>query len=121
MRKSVLIMACGASLLWLASAQAAEDNTTAAKDNSNTTSALPAPQEGVDTNAPLPGANSFTEAQVRDRLEKNGFSQVSGLALDAQGIWRGKAMQSGKEFQVAVDYRGNITYSGTIPAEGNKS
>jgi hypothetical protein len=87
----------------------------------NDTSPLPAPQPGVDTNAPLPGANSFTEAQVKERLEKNGFSQVSELKLDDQGIWRGKAMQGQQALQVAVDYRGNITYSGTIAAEDNKS
>lgn len=111
MKASLLLAATAAALLCLAPAQA---------DNA-TTSALPSPQEGVDTNAPLPGANSFTEAQVKERLEKNGFSQVAELKLDDQGIWRGKAMQGTAAYQVAVDYRGNIVYSGTIAAQDNKS
>jgi hypothetical protein len=112
MKSSFLMIAAATAVLSFATAQA---------DDKATTSPLPAPQEGVDTNAPLPGANSFTEAQVKERLEKNGFSQVSGLKLDEQGIWRGQAMQGDKPFQIAVDYRGNITYSGTIPGEGTKS
>ena len=38
-----------------------------------------------DTKAPEAGANSFTEAQAKDRIEKAGFSQVAGLKKDAQG------------------------------------
>jgi putative membrane protein len=111
MKRSLLVVISAVGLLSLAPAYA----------QTNDTSPLPAPQEGVDTNAPLPGANSYTEAQVKERLEKNGFSAVTELKLDDQGIWRGKAEQGGKPWQVAVDYRGNITYSGTIPAEGSKS
>jgi hypothetical protein len=33
-------------------------------------------------------ANSFTENQAKDRLEKTGFSQVAGLKNDDQGIWQ---------------------------------
>lgn len=75
----------------------------------STTSPLPAPRPSVDTTAPIPGANSFTEAQARERLESNGYSGVTGLAKDDQGIWRGKAMRNGASANVAVDYRGNIT------------
>ena len=57
---------------------------------------------------PVPGANSFTEAQAKGRIEKAGFSQVTGLRKDDQGIWRGKAMQRGKQVNVALDFRGNV-------------
>ncbi len=57
----------------------------------------------------VPGANSFTEAQARSRLEKNGYSQVSGLTKDKDGIWRGSAMKNGSSVQVTVDYKGNIS------------
>lgn len=73
-----------------------------------TTSPLPAPRPGVDTTAPLPGANSFTEEQVRERLESNGYASVTALRKDQQGIWRGTAMRNGGTLPVAVDYRGNI-------------
>ncbi|MFM9849116.1 MAG: PepSY domain-containing protein [Hyphomicrobiaceae bacterium] len=54
------------------------------------------------------GANSFTEAQAQDRIEKAGFTEVKALKKDDQGIWRGTAMQSGKQVNVALDFQGNI-------------
>jgi hypothetical protein len=74
----------------------------------STTSPMPAPRPTIDTTAPLPGANSFTEAQVRERLESNGYSGATGLKKDDQGIWRGSATRNGATTPVAVDYRGNI-------------
>jgi hypothetical protein len=74
----------------------------------STTSPMPTPRAGVDTTAPLPGANSFTENQVRERLESNGFTGVTALRKDDQGIWRGTAMRNGTSTPVAIDYRGNI-------------
>ena len=55
-----------------------------------------------------PGANSFTEGQVRSRLEAQGFSNVTELRKDEQGIWRGKAMRNGQSIGVALDYKGTI-------------
>jgi hypothetical protein len=57
---------------------------------------------------PVAGANSFTEAQAQDRIEKAGFSEVKALKKDDQGIWRGTAMQSGKPVNVALDFQGNV-------------
>lgn len=54
------------------------------------------------------GANSFTEGQVRTRLEGAGFTNVTELAKDNDGIWRGKAMRDGKSMTVGFDYKGNI-------------
>src|SRR5690242_6967702 len=44
-------------------------------------------------NAPGPakGANSFTESQAQSRLRDQGFSDVSALEKDQDGVWRGKA------------------------------
>ncbi len=75
----------------------------------STTSPKPSPGAEADKNAPLPGANSFTEGQAKSRLEANGYSQVSGLKKDDNGVWRGTAMQGGAQVNVSVDYRGNIT------------
>lgn len=37
---------------------------------------------------PAKGANSFTEDQAKSRIEAKGFSNVTGLAKDDDGIWR---------------------------------
>src|SRR5438270_4524413 len=58
--------------------------------------------------APAAGANSFTEAQARSRIEGAGYSNVSGLVKDKDGIWRGKASKSGKTVDVGLDYQGNV-------------
>ncbi len=60
------------------------------------------------TAAPVAGKNSFTEGEVRDRLEKHGYTAVNGLMKDDQSIWRGMATKDGKSVAVAVDYQGNI-------------
>ena len=57
---------------------------------------------------PLPGANSFTESQARERIQAKGFTSVSGLKKDDQSIWRGTAMKDGQTVNVAVDYKGNV-------------
>ena len=55
-----------------------------------------------------PGANSFTEAQARNRLLHNGYEQVSELTKDQDGIWRGSAIRNGAPVRVSVDFRGHI-------------
>ena len=61
-----------------------------------------------DDNAPLKGANSFTEGQAKDRAIAQGFMSIDSLKKDGDGIWRGSAMQDGKAVQVAIDYKGNV-------------
>lgn len=58
--------------------------------------------------APAAGANSFTEGQAKSRLEAAGYSNVSGLAKDKDGVWRGKAAKGGKTMNVSLDYQGNV-------------
>jgi len=58
--------------------------------------------------APHAGANSFTEGQARSRIQDKGFSQVTDLKKDDQGIWRGHAMKDGKQTNVALDFQGNV-------------
>jgi putative membrane protein len=62
----------------------------------------------TDDKAPIAGANSFTEGQAQSRIEGAGFSQVTGLKKDDQGIWRGSATKNGKQVPVSVDFRGNV-------------
>jgi hypothetical protein len=59
--------------------------------------------------APAAGANSFTEAQAKSRIEAAGYSNVSGLRKDKDGIWRGKASRgSTTVIDVTLDYQGNV-------------
>jgi len=58
---------------------------------------------------PVSGANSFTEGQARSRIESNGFTNVSGLNKDSNGVWRGKAMKDGKSIDVSLDFQGNVS------------
>ena len=58
--------------------------------------------------APMAGANSFTENQAKDRIEKAGFTEVTGLRKDDQGIWRANAKQGDKQVNVSLDFRGNV-------------
>jgi len=121
---AALAIACTASL---ASAQ-----TTSPPADATTESAKPAPAEPMNAKPapaeamkpapaepmnqaaneapkpPLPGANSFTEGQARDRIAKAGFEDVQQLKKDDQGVWRGQAKKSGQQVSVALDYRGNV-------------
>jgi len=56
-----------------------------------------------------PGANSFTESQARGRLTDQGYTAVSGLKKDKDGVWRGRATKDTKSMAVGVDYKGNIS------------
>jgi len=82
---------------------------TAASAQTSTTAPTPSPNAPADANAPLPGANSFTEGQAKSRLEANGYSNVTALKKDDNGIWKGTATHSGAQVSISVDYRGNIT------------
>jgi hypothetical protein len=66
------------------------------------------PPASNDKGAPKAGANSFTEKQAMERIQKAGYTQVTGLKKDDQGVWRGSAMKGGKQMPVSVDYRGNV-------------
>jgi hypothetical protein len=58
--------------------------------------------------APVKGRNSFTMNEARRRIEKGGFTQVTGLKKDGDGIWRGKGMKNGASVDVYCDYQGNV-------------
>lgn len=82
--------------------------------------AVPAPRGAMETfgvakntdGAPFKGANSFTEGEARRRIEANGFTEVSGLSKDGDGIWRARAKKAGvpagQTVDVYCDYQGNV-------------
>jgi hypothetical protein len=60
------------------------------------------------SNAPVAGRNSFTEGQAQSAIEKAGYTNVSDLKKDDNGVWRGKASKGGSSTSVSVDFQGNV-------------
>jgi hypothetical protein len=58
--------------------------------------------------APVAGANSFTMAQAKAAIQAKGYTHVSKLTKDKDGVWRGTATKDGKSGPVSVDYQGNV-------------
>lgn len=99
MTRFIVALAAGSLAATGVFAQAAHNShNPAMKDNDTKTVA-----------APAEGANSFTEDQARGRLAKAGYSSVSELKKDDNGVWRGSATKAGKKVQVGLDYKGNVT------------
>jgi hypothetical protein len=102
MNRSIIVLAA-LSIMSLANAQEAPKPATDAQ-----TPAVATP-DTTNPAAPVPGANSFTEGQAKERLEEKGYSDVTGLTKGEDGIWTASAMKSGKAFEVKLDFQGNIT------------
>jgi opacity protein-like surface antigen len=60
------------------------------------------------SNAPVAGRNSFTEGQAKSAIEKAGYSGVTDLKKDDNGVWRGKASKAGSATAISVDFQGNV-------------
>ncbi len=58
--------------------------------------------------APSRGANSFSLNEAKQRIEAGGFKDVSGLAKDNNGVWRGRAIKAGQPITVYCDFQGNV-------------
>lgn len=67
-----------------------------------------APADANNPNAPVEGANSFTEAQAAERIAAAGYTEVTGLTLDDKGIWNASAKKDGAAVSVQMDYQGNV-------------
>jgi hypothetical protein len=72
--------------------------------------ANPAVKSPDDTaSAPLAkGHNSFTKSEALSRIKKAGYSKVTGLTMDADGLWQASAMRDGQPVKVALDYKGDV-------------
>jgi hypothetical protein len=102
MKKQCIIFA---GLLFTTTAAIAQSQTP------TTTQTTPAVSTSGEQNpgAPVAGKNSFTEAQAKSRIEGAGYTDVSGLKLDDQGVWRSTATKDGKQSGVSLDFQGNVT------------
>ncbi|NEJ73393.1 PepSY domain-containing protein [Rhizobium phaseoli] len=90
-----------------ASALSALAQTAPAATNDGKTPAVATPGSNNAT-APVEGANSFTEGQAKDRIEKAGYTEIKDLKKDDKGIWMASGMKDGKAVVIALDYQGNI-------------
>ncbi|PZO00905.1 MAG: hypothetical protein DCF28_10700 [Alphaproteobacteria bacterium] len=67
-------------------------------------------QESAQQDSLTPGANSFTEGQAREAMEKQGYSISGPLTQGEDGIWKGQASLSGAApTTVSVDYKGVVS------------
>ena len=55
---------------------------------------------------PATKGNLFTEEQARVHLAHLGYTSISVLTKDENGVWRGSATKDGKTFAVGVDIKG---------------
>ena len=60
------------------------------------------------TGGPTAGANSFTKGQAEGRLKKAGYSNITGLTKDKDGLWRAQAVKDGKQTSVSLDFKGDV-------------
>ncbi|PSH61932.1 hypothetical protein [Phyllobacterium sophorae] len=92
--------------LSIVSAAYAQDATKPATDAQTPAVSTP---DSKNPAAPVPGANSFTEGQAKERIEEKGYSEVADLTKGEDGIWTASAMKDGKPLKVQLDFQGNIT------------
>ena len=62
----------------------------------------------VNPAAPVAGSNSFTQAQVRARLEEMGYTNVRNFIKAENGVWHVYATRNGKTYPLTFDYQGNV-------------
>lgn len=65
--------------------------------------------DSVNPAAPVPGSNSFTEDQAKERIVSEGYTDVTALKLGDDGIWQADAMKNAAKVKVNLDYQGNVT------------
>jgi hypothetical protein len=103
-----IVAASAALMLGMADAASAQDQSgPAANPSAAQNPAVKSPNNMV--NAPLAkGHNSFTKGEARVRIEKAGYSNVTNLALDGDGLWQAHATKDGQPVNVALDYKGDV-------------
>jgi len=98
-------LALGFATCLMAGAAMAQTSGTTPSNNSN---AAIQTQQPSSAEGPAHGSNSFTEGQAKSRIEDRGYTNVSGLTKDANGVWRGQAQKNGSQVGVWVDYKGAV-------------
>jgi hypothetical protein len=101
MKRSLIVAFIG-----LLAASAASAQTPAAQPGPNNNAVNSSGQNNSDK--PVAGRNSFTEGQARSKIEDAGYTSVTELKKDDNGVWRGRASKGGSATAVSVDFQGNV-------------
>ena len=101
MKRSLLVACIGLLAATTASAQ----NPPAQSGPNN--NAVNSPGQN-NSNAPVAGRNSFTEGQAKSKIEEAGYTNVTALKKDDNGVWRGKASKGSASSDVSIDFQGNV-------------
>ena len=72
-------------------------------------SAPEAVQENHDSAPALADSAPITEEQAKAKIEGEGFTEISALKMDENGMWTASAMKDGKPVQLSLNEQGNIT------------
>jgi hypothetical protein len=95
-----------AAFIGLLAASAASAQTPAAQPGPNNNAVNSSGQNNSDK--PVAGRNSFTEGQAKSKIEDAGYTSVTELKKDDNGVWRGRASKGGSATAVSVDFQGNV-------------
>ena len=101
MKRSLLILGAGLMLTGAASAQ-----NPPAQSGPNNKAVNSSGQNNSDK--PVAGRNSFTEGQAKSKIEEAGYTGITDLKKDDDGVWRGMASKGGASTDVSVDFQGNV-------------
>src|SRR5204862_7748822 len=89
-----ILIAVATVLAFAATGAVAQNQNPPAKDQPQNSAINSSDSSNRQVNAPVAGRNSFTEGEAKSRIEKMGFSSVTNLKKDDQGVWRGRAPAS---------------------------
>ena len=101
MKRSIVIICLG-----LLAATAASAQTPPAQSGPNNNAVNSSGQNNSDK--PVAGSNSFTEGQAKSKIEGAGYTGITDLKKDDNGVWRGMASKGGASTHVSVDFQGNV-------------
>jgi cytoskeletal protein RodZ len=76
---------------------------------STTTTPAAQPSASPSPTTTQAAVRAITEDQAKSQIEAKGYSSVSRLRRDANGIWSGKAEKDGLPVNVTLDLKGNVT------------
>ena len=107
------LLALSAVVILIGTGAVAQAQNPPAKDAPQNSAINSSNSSNRQVNAPVAGANSFTEGEARSRIEKMGFANVTDLKKDDKGVWRGRAVRNGQTVDVSVDYQGNVVQAGS--------
>jgi hypothetical protein len=98
------IVPMAAALSLMASVAFAQDMSTQSAPQNP---AVKSPTEN-NSSMPVAGANSFTQSEAMKQIESKGYTHVTHLKKDKNGVWHGVASKDGQSGPISVDYQGNV-------------